>query len=184
MNFVYLDSHLLRYYIWRKLRTSRFALKWRECTADIWWQRICLRNQDIEDEDLVDQQVAPLAVTCFHPPPRAGSQSWPPGQEGVIPPRLKMNSDNQELAVGHSYLAKTPPPSSRTDQSPVGPEETFLTPWFSIFHLDLQNQRRMPLPTSQTEAHMVPSGQCCPTPLLCHRVPSWSTAQTPASPTR
>ena len=24
---------------------------------------------------LVDQQVAPLAVTCFHPPPRAGSQS-------------------------------------------------------------------------------------------------------------
>ena len=37
-----------------------------------------------------DQQVAPLAVTCLNPPPSAGSQSWPPGQDGVIPPRLKM----------------------------------------------------------------------------------------------
>ena len=57
-----------------------------------------MRPQDIEDEDLVaqHQQVAPLDVTCFHPPPRAGSQSWPPGQEGVIPPRLKMNSDSRE----------------------------------------------------------------------------------------
>ena len=37
-----------------------------------------------------NQQVAPRAVTCLNPPPSAGSQSWPPGQDGVIPPRLKM----------------------------------------------------------------------------------------------
>ena len=93
-----------------------------------------VEHQNIVDQDFeVVQQVAPLAVTCFQPPPRAGSQSWPPGQEGVIPPRLKkvmkILSDNQDPR----YLAKTPPPSSRTAQSPVGPEETFLTPLISIF---------------------------------------------------
>ena len=81
-----------------------------------------------------DQQVAPLAVTCLNPPPSAGSQSWPPGQDGVIPPRLKM-----QVAIiiwrfrNFPTWPKLRPPPPKPPRVRSAPKKHFSPPEFPFF---------------------------------------------------
>ena len=75
-------------------------------------------------------------------PPRQVPSLGPPGkrESSHLVWKCFMRAKNRRHGLQH--LAKTPPPSSKTAQSPVGPEETLLTPWFFVLHINLPKSNK------------------------------------------
>ena len=75
-------------------------------------------------------------------PPRQAPSLGPPGKRESSHLVWKCFMRAKIRRHGLQHLAKTPPPSSKTAQSPVGPEETLLTPWFFVLHINLPKSNK------------------------------------------